>query len=287
VRAPTGRVGLQLFTVMQQLEQDFEGTLKAIAQIGYKEVETIGVFGRDAAYVRELLDIYGLTSPSQHLVPGDLYNAFRRYVVGRQDSREALAKHWANVMSVEQVEPVIAEGITRAKLLGQSYLVWQIIWPQQMATRGLVAKFCKALDIGAQLCAAHGVTLCFHNNDREFALIDGIVPYDAIIENTDPNLLKLEADLYWMTKAGVDPLAYLKRNPGRYKQCHLKDSTAGGDMTTVGRGTVNFPVLLKAARDAGIEHYYVEYDRATDPMGAVRESYTYLANAFREVGLQQ
>ena len=240
-KAPPGKVGLQLFTVMRDLERDFEGTLKAVAAIGYQEVETIGAFGRDPVMVRELFNKYGLISPSQHLVPGTLYDDFRDFFAHPPTSDVALGEHWASVMSVERVEPVIDEGIARAKALGQSYLVWQILWPQQMANRALVRKFAKAMDTGAQLCAREGLTLCFHNHDREFATIDGIVPYDYIVDNTDPKLLKLEADLYWMTKAGVDPLKYFNKYPGRFRQCHLKDSTTTGDMTTVGQGMVNFP----------------------------------------------
>src|SRR4051794_32990692 len=71
-------IGLQLFTVMADLEQDFEGTLKTVARIGYKEVETIGAFGRDPHRVRDLLDKYGLVTPSQHLVPGKLYDLFNQ-----------------------------------------------------------------------------------------------------------------------------------------------------------------------------------------------------------------
>jgi sugar phosphate isomerase/epimerase len=87
----------------------------------------------------------------------------------------------------------------------------------------------------------------------------------------------MEMDVYWMTHAGQDPLKYLAANPGRYKQFHLKDSTASGDFAAVGQGTIDFPQLLAAADKAGVEHYYVEFDRSDDPMKVIRDSYSYLA----------
>jgi sugar phosphate isomerase/epimerase len=268
-------IGLQLFTVMADLEQDFEGTLKTVARIGYKEVETIGAFGRDPHRVRDLLDKYGLVTPSQHLVPGKLYDLFNQFVQHKVSAPE-IQKLWQQTMAIERIKPVIEEGIERARVLGQKYLCLQIIWPEQMATRELMDKFCKGLNTAGELCAKAGLVFNFHNHSDEFKPVNGYVPYDLIVQNTDPQTVKLEMDMYWISHAGQDPLKYLGANPGRYKQCHLKDSSPSGDFETVGKGTLNFPVLLAAARKAGIEHYYVEFDRSTDPMKVTRDSYDYL-----------
>jgi sugar phosphate isomerase/epimerase len=272
-------MGLQLFTVMVPLERDFEGTLQAVAKIGYKEVETIGSFGRDPARVRELLDRYGLRSPSQHLVPGDLYEVFNAFTQRRM-SREEIQRRWLEVMSVDRVTPIIEEGISRAKILGQKYLVWQIIWPEQMASRDLMEQFCRAMDTAGKICANSGLVFNYHNHSEEFKPVNGYVPYDLIVEQTDPKTVKLEMDVYWAVAAKADPIAYFNRHPGRYRQCHLKDGTADGELTAAGAGIVNFPDVLLAARRAGIEHYYIEYDRADDPMAATRQSYDYLKRFF-------
>jgi sugar phosphate isomerase/epimerase len=268
-------IGLQLFTVMAPLEQDFEGTLKAVAEIGYREVETIGAFGREPKLVRQLLDRYGLVSPSQHLVPGDLYTVFNGFVQGKIQGPE-IQKLWQQTMSVDRIGPIIEEGIDRAHVLGQKYVVLQIIWPEQMATRALMDKLCRALNTAGELCAKAGLVFNYHNHAVEFERVNDYVPYDLIVQNTDPKTVKLEMDVYWVTQAKADPLAYLANNPGRYKQLHLKDSTASGDFATVGKGTLNFPVLLQAAEKAGVEHYYVEYDRSTNPMQVARDSFDYL-----------
>ena len=94
LRRRTPPMGLQLFTVMAPLERDFEGTLQAVAKIGYKEVETIGSFGRDPARVRESLDRYGLRSPSQHLVPGDLYEVFSAFTERRMSREDVKKRCW-------------------------------------------------------------------------------------------------------------------------------------------------------------------------------------------------
>jgi sugar phosphate isomerase/epimerase len=145
-----------------------------------------------------------------------------------------------------------------------------------MASRELMDRFCKGLNIAGELCARAGMVFNFHNHSVEFEPVNGYVPYDLILKNTDPKTVKLEMDMYWVAHAGQDPLKYLADNRGRYKQCHLKDSSPSGDFATVGQGTLNFPVLLAAARKAGVEHYYVEFDRSTDPMKVTRDSYDYL-----------
>jgi sugar phosphate isomerase/epimerase len=279
VLAAPASLGLQLYTVLVPLEQDFEGTLQAVANIGYKEVETIGSFGRDPKHVRELLDRYGLKSPSQHLVPGNLYEVFNAFAAKRM-SRDEIHKRWLSGMSVDRVVPIIEEGIARAKILGQQYLVWQIIWPEQMETREAMDKFCRAMNAAGDACAKAGLGFNFHNHSVEFKPVAGYVPYDIIVENTDPKTVKLEMDVYWAVAAQADPIAYFTRHPDRYRQCHLKDGDRQGNLAPAGKGVVDFPAILKAARQAGIEHYYFEYDRSDEPMAVTRQSFEYLRKFF-------
>lgn len=268
-------LGLQLFTVMVPLEADFEGTLKRVADIGYREVETIGTFGRDPKYVRDQLDKYGLVSPSQHLVPGNLYDVFLRFT-RKQISYDEIHALWLKEMSIDKVVPTIEEGISRAKVMGQQYLVWQILWPEQMQTLPAINAFCRALDTAGSLCAKAGLTLNFHNHSDEFKPREGFVPYQVILDKTDPRHVKLELDVFWAIRAGRNPVELLTRYSSRYVQLHLKDATASGDFATVGKGVIDFPPILRAARAAGIKHYYVEYDRSDDPMAVIRQAFAYL-----------
>ena len=272
-------LGLQLFTVMTPLEQDFEGTLRQVAAMGYREVETIGAFGRDPRYVRQVLDKVGLKSPSQHVVPGDLYRVFNDYVHHKIEGPQ-IQKLWQETATVEHMRATVEEGIERAKIMGQRYVVLQIVWPEQLATRELVDKLCKAMNMAGDLCARAGLVFSFHNHAVELAPVNGYVPYDLILQQTNPETVKLEMDVYWMIHGKADPLAYLQRHPGRYKQFHLKDSAPDGDFTTVGKGTLDLPGLIAAGRKAGVEHFYVEYDRSADPMKESREAFDYLKKFF-------
>lgn len=275
-RQGTGHaVGLQLYTVMSDLEKDFEGTLAKVADIGYREVETIGAFGRDPHQVRKALDRAGLKSPSQHLMPRNMYHLFNDYVEHRIEA-DQIRKLWQETATLDGMPAMVAEGIEQARILGQKFVVMQIIWPEQMATRELMDKFCIAMNQAGDQCAKAGLVFSFHNHAVEFTPVNGYVPYDVILAQTDPQTVKLEMDLYWMTHAKADPLSYLARNPHRYKQFHLKDSTPSGDFATVGQGILNFPKLIQAGRKAGVEHFYVEYDRSDDPMKITREAFEYL-----------
>jgi sugar phosphate isomerase/epimerase len=278
-QSPHPPLGLQLYTVMPLLQQDFEGTLRAVAQIGYREVETIGTFGRDPAELRALFDKYNLRSPSQHMVPGNLYEVFNR-LTRKELTFEQASRLWQDIMSVDRVEPIMEECIRSAKALGQKYIVWQILWPQQMQTRALVEKFCKGLDEAGRLAAREGHVLCYHNHATELKPHDGVIPYDFILEHTDPERVKMELDCFWTVSAGADPVRYFNRYPGRFRQCHLKDGTASGEVTVVGEGIMKFEPLLTAARAAGIEHYYVEQDGAAEPMKASAQAYQYLRRYF-------
>ena len=272
-------LGLQLFTVLLDLERDFEGTLATVSKLGYREVETIGAFGRDPKDVRAALRRHGLSSPSQHLVPGTLYDAFRKFTA-RQLSFDEVKALWLEQMSLARVKPTIEEAVQRAHAIGQQHIVWQIIWKEQMTDRAALDSFCAAMNEAGRICAREGLTFNFHNHSDEFTPVDGVVPYDYILANTDPGTVKLELDSYWVVNAGKDPVAYLGAHAGRYVQCHLKDRAANGDFATVGQGTVDFAALLAAARASGVKHFYVEYDRSDDPMRAVREAADYLERWF-------
>jgi sugar phosphate isomerase/epimerase len=278
-KAPRPPLGLQLFTVMSELERDFAGTLQAVAALGYKEVETIGAFGRDPVQVRQLLDRYGLRTPSQHLVPGTLYDVFKQFVA-RTLSFDEVKALWMEQMSLVRVRETIEEAAVRAHALGQQYIVWQIIWKDQMLDRASLDTFAAAMNLAGEVCAREGLTFNFHNHSDEFTPVDGVVPYDYILAHTDAKLVKLEMDSYWIANAGRDPVTYLRKHAGRYVQCHLKDRAKNGDFATVGKGTVNFSALLSAAKASGVKHFYVEYDRSDDPMLAVREASIYLKKWF-------
>ena len=129
--------------------------------------------------------------------------------------------------------------------------------------------------IGAEVRRA-GLVFAYHNHDFEFQPIDGQAPYDVLLAETDPALVRLELDLYWMARAKRDPLAYFHKYPSRFALVHLKDMDANGAITEVGRGTIDFRRILGQAGQAGMVHCFVEHDDPQDPLRSIETSLSYL-----------
>jgi sugar phosphate isomerase/epimerase len=138
--------------------------------------------------------------------------------------------------------------------------------------RGWAERFNRA----AQAAQAAGLRFAYHNHDFEFSRIDGQVPYDVLLAETDPALVAFEMDLFWVTKGGGDPLAYFASHPGRFALVHVKDLDAGGQMVAVGQGRIDFAALFARSAQAGIRHYFVEHDQPADPFASIQASLEYL-----------
>src|SRR6267154_1903455 len=138
--------------------------------------------------------------------------------------------------------------------------------------------FAQVFNRAGQMAHDAGIQFAYHNNDFEFPKLDGQVPYDVLLQNTDPKLVQLEVDLYWITKGGQDPLAYFARWPGRFPMVHVKDSAGPPDhrMVEVGAGKIDFKKIFAQSDQAGIKHYFVEHDDAADPFASIRASCEYL-----------
>jgi sugar phosphate isomerase/epimerase len=274
--AATRRIwGLQLYTVLSLLEVDFEGTLREISAVGYKEVETIGTFGREPAQVADLLAKYGLVSPSQHLAPPDVYGAFSAWT-RRRISTGQIREYFIKAFAFDRAESVLEQGIATAKALGQKYVVWQILFEPFLASRQVVERVIRLFNRAGDTCAREGLVFAFHNHDREFVRLEGDIVYDLMLANTDSERVKMELDFHRMRRAHADPFAYLAKYAGRYRMCHVKDMKTNGDYAVVGNGVMDIPGLLNAASAAGVTQFYVELDRPSDPMREIRQSYAYL-----------
>ena len=242
------RIGVQLYTVRRDLARDFEGTLKSIADIGYDDLEFAGYHDKSPAEVRAILSRIGLAAPSSH-VPID---AFRNDVV-----------------------KVIAD----AKEVGHSYLIVPWLDPAQRRTLDDYRRLAEDLNRAGEKVKDAGMQLGYHNHDFELVQLEGSVPLDLLIERTDPQLVVMELDLYWVTKAGADPLTYFARYPGRTHLVHVKDSAGAPEhrMVDVGAGTINFGNIFVRGEQAGIRHAFVEHDDPPNPLATLRASYEHLA----------
>ena len=216
---PLASVGLQLYTVRTLAEKNLEETLQQVASAGYRLVETHTNYGKTPSELRALLDKNGLRSPSGHYGLAE--------IEGKPDT-------------------VIAT----AKALGQEYVVLNWLDPDHRSAefyKGFPALLNK---FGAQAKAA-GLGFAHHNHDFEFEKVGGTTPViETVIADTDPALVSFEVDLYWVYKAGVDPLAFVEKYPGRVSMIHIKDSTAAPAkaMADVGKGVIDFGKVLVAAK---------------------------------------
>jgi len=239
------RIGMQLYTVRDALKADFDGTLQKVAAIGYKEVEFAGYMGRTPEEVKASLQRAGLSAPAEHV---DL---------------EVLEKDWTATVEA-------------AHTVGHEYLV--VAWIDA-ARRGSVDDYKRIADIfnriGRQANAV-GLRFGYHNHAYEMAPLEGQVPYDVLLQHTDPDLVCFEMDLYWTVDGDKDPLAYFAKYPGRFPLVHVKDRTASGQMVDVGAGTIDWTAIFAHRKQAGIKHEFVEHDDPGDPFASITASYAYL-----------
>ncbi len=241
------QIGVQLYTVRDAMAKDFGGTLRRVAQIGYQEVEFAGYFGRTPDQVKESLRQTGLSAPSTHVD----YNTVK--------------SNWSAALD--------AARSTRIE-----YIVVAWIDEGDRKTIDDWKRIADRLNSAARTAEAADLRFAYHNHSYEFVPLEGQVPYDVLLASTDPKLVKLEMDLYWITVAGKNPLDYFARWPGRFPLVHIKDSMGPpkNAMANVGAGTIDWKAILAKHKEAGMEHYYVEHDEPADAFASITASYEYL-----------
>ena len=240
------RVGLQLYTVRDQMKEDFDGTLAKVAGIGYREVEFAGYFDRAPKDVKASLDRAGLVSPSAHF------------------SSSYLGDKWPGVLE-------------SASAIGQPYVVCSSVEEKLRQQPGAWQRIAEMFNQAGEAARKAGIQFAYHNHSFEFTPVEGKLPYDILLDGTDPNLVKMEMDLYWTVNAGADPLVYFSRNPGRFALVHVKGRDKSGNMTQVaGDNSIDWRAIFAQSEKAGIRHYFVEHDNPQVPMDSIRASYAYL-----------
>jgi sugar phosphate isomerase/epimerase len=246
---PLERIGLALFTVTRLTSRDYEGTLRQVAEIGFRDVDMYIYDSRRApADTRAMLDRAGLSCPSARIATPALYRGWERFL----DAANTLGARWITLANVSYEE--------RLQLRD-----WH--------------ELADILNRAGDAARGQGLTLCYHNHAFELEPMEGAVPLDLLLASTDPALVRLQMDVYWMARGGRDPAAEIRRLGPRVASLHLKDmdATQARGITSVGRGTIDFRAVLAAAADAEISGYFVEEDAPADPLEAIRSSYTHLA----------
>ncbi|CAM4143420.1 Tat (twin-arginine translocation) pathway signal sequence [Pedobacter westerhofensis] len=266
-KLPSHKVGIQLYTLREQLLKDVKGTISKVAKIGYDQVETFygypgpnaapGFWGLDAKAFKSLLTANHLSSPSGH------YNANSYFIEGGNDE-------------------TIKQYIEVAATVGQKYFVIPSIPhdPAKASTSDYFKEIAAKFNHAAGLCKNHGLKLGYHNHNFEFTdLGNGVTPFDILLKETDPSMVSFELDLFWAVNAGVNPLEMFKLHPGRFKMWHVKDMDKADKkvFTEVGTGSIDFKSIFKQAKLSGMEYLFVEQDVIKiDPYQSITKSINYI-----------
>ena len=241
-------IGLQLYTLRRDLERDFDGTLAQVASVGFRELETAGLFGRSAKDFRSSLERHGLVARSMHV-------------------------------DLPEIQPVFAKTLEAGTALGVRYIICAWLAPEERGGLDVYRRHAETFNRAGEEAKKAGIQFGFHCHDFEFVPVEGTVPYDLILKETDAALVQMEMDLYWITRAGVDPLRYFRQYPGRFPLVHVKDmdATPQHSFTEVGKGIVDFRRVFAQAKLGGIRHYFIEQDETPGPaIESARQSYEYL-----------
>jgi sugar phosphate isomerase/epimerase len=244
--------GLQVYSVRNQLGEDFEGTMEVVAKVGYKYIEGYGL-GTDGKFL-------GKISASHYArVIKDL-------------GMELKATH-CSFTSPDQAQQMIDAAVET----GLEYMIVPYTPDQVRKTADGWKKVAEDYNKMGEMCNKAGIKFGYHNHDFELMELDGIIPMELLIESTEASLVHFEADLFWVTKGGYDPAKLLKKYPGRIQLFHVKDATPELEGTTVGKGIIDFKNLFQAGKKDVLEYYFVEDEREDDPFSNIKADYDYLA----------
>lgn len=254
-------IGLQLYTLRDELPKDVKGTLEKVAKAGYTTVETYGFSIKDQFWgltpkeLKKILDDNGLKAVSGHYNLGSfLYDG---------NTAELIA------------------AIEAAKVLKNEFLTAP--WIDEPFRRSIedYKKIAARVNEAAKMCKKAGLKLAYHNHDFEFKKYDGVTGYEILLKETDKDLVYFELDLYWVVHSGNDPLKLFKENPGRFKMWHVKDKDKNNNdlNTEVGSGTIDFKPFFSEAKQSGMVHFFVEQENnfASNSFNSIQTSCDFIS----------
>jgi sugar phosphate isomerase/epimerase len=234
-------IALQLYSVRADCQKDLPGTLAAVARMGYQGVEFADYYGRGAKELRRMLDANGLKAVSTH------------------------------IMLDEMMGDKLGPTIEFNQVLGNPRLTLR--WVSPTKTIQPWYDVARSLNEIAGKLKPHGMNVGFHNHPHELVPVEGKLPLDVILDNTSKDVT-MQLDLGSVMKSGADPIAYLKRYPGRARTMHVKDYSPSNDKPLIGEGVMNFKEIFRLAETiGGVEWYIVEQETYPyPPMESVERS---------------
>ncbi len=275
-------VGLQLYTLGNLMITDPKGTLQKLAAIGYSEIESAGsakgnFYGYTPKEFAALVKEAGLHWRSAHVggAPFSRENILKMAKTAQDTARiEKMLEGFKNAPKSLNFTEDYEELANAAAEVGISYLVCSSI---PVSTLDEIKKAADVFNKAGEASKKVGVQFAYHNHTSEFDEVEGHRPFDYILSNTDKNLVKMELDLAWATKANQDPVALFKTHPGRFPLWHVKDlDKQTKNPAEAGTGIVDFKRIFDNAKASGLQYFFVEQDGAPQPLQNVTNSYNYL-----------
>lgn len=240
------RIGVQLYTVRSEMDTDFEGTLKRIAALGYDEVEFAGLYGRDPKEVRALVKKLGM---------------------------KIIASHVNSEILKTNPESAIEE----TEALGAKYMVLAWFPPEQRKTLDDWKNWVILMNRVGKMCSKKGIRFLYHNHNFEFEKVEGVEPYDLLLDTVDRRYVAFELDIFWLKFAGREPEPLFARYPNGFPLSHVKDMSKDEKaMVDVGDGKIDFAKIFKQSKMSGTNHYFVEHDATKAPFQTLEKSIKYL-----------
>jgi sugar phosphate isomerase/epimerase len=255
------KVGIQLYSLRDIITKDVKNVIAKVAAAGYSEIEMYGLtpeqtfFGLSVKEFAALMKQHNLKSPSGHYMPEKFL-----FENGNGDEVKKLCD--------------------MAQVMGHQYITIPWMKEERRKTIDQYKALAQKINEAGKICKAANLQLAYHNHDFEFADIDGQKGYDILLKETDSNLLKMEMDIYWVVKAGYDPIEIFKSNPGRFHMWHVKDMDKKDNKinTEIGNGSIDFKKIFSNATLAGVKHFFVEQENnyAPDILKSIKISNDYV-----------
>ncbi|PIQ48416.1 MAG: xylose isomerase [Cytophagales bacterium CG12_big_fil_rev_8_21_14_0_65_40_12] len=254
--------GFQVYTVRDVIQKDMEGTLKTLKKAGYDYAEFFDfgggkILGKPIAEAKKIIEKSKIDVKSIHVMTG----AQAPKMTG------SLINEWQ-------------KGVDDAAELGAEYLACAYLLDFERKTLDQYKQLAELFNKAGEACKKSGIQFAYHNHDFEFQAIDGVIPYDLLLSETDEDLVKMELDIYWVRYAELDPIKIFQKNPKRYPLWHVKDMELDNNhvMTEVGNGIIDYKQLFAHEADAGLKYFFVEQDRnwKVDPITSLKTSIKHL-----------
>lgn len=266
-------VGIQLFTFFNIMDDDVKGTLAKVSAAGYKEIESAfskkgGYYGMSPKQFKAMANSEGLAWRSHHVLGAPFKLPAGAKMPTMPDGKPMVIPQMKNLLdNMQQLVNEAAEG-------GVQYLVCA---NAPMDTVANVKIAINTLNRTGEAAKKAGMQFCYHNHDAEFKNVEGSIPYDLLLSETHPQMVKMELDLAWAIKGGKNPVEMFKQHPGRFPLWHVKDLDASREnILPVGSGTIDFKPIFAAAKTAGMQHFFVEHDMPKDAFASMKTSIAYI-----------